>query len=60
MRIFVVDNREQPDPDPGRSVEEVKRLFSDFYPEIATAETVTTQRGDDTVIEFRRRVGTKG
>lgn len=60
MRIFVVDGREQPDPDPGRSVEEVKRLYADFYPEVATADTITAQRGDDTVVEFRRRAGTKG
>lgn len=59
-RIFVVDNREQPDPDPQRPIEGVKAMFADFYPEVATADTVTTPRGDDTVIEFRRRAGTKG
>jgi len=60
MRVFVVDGREMPDPDPSKSVEEVQRHFADFFPEVATAEAQETQRGDDTVINFHRRVGTKG
>ena len=59
-RVFVYDGREHPDPDPSLSVEEVKRIFSDFFPEVANAEVRTTQRGDDEVVEFVRRVGTKG
>lgn len=59
-RVFVYDQREHPDPDPTLSVEEVKQLFADFFPEVATAEVRTTQRGEDTVVEFVRRVGTKG
>lgn len=59
-RVFVYDGRTHPDPDPSLSVEEVKRLFSDFFPEVATAEVRATQRGEDTVHEFVRRVGTKG
>jgi PRTRC genetic system protein C len=59
-RVFVYDGREHPDPDPSLPVEEVKRLFSDFFPEVATAEVRTTQRGEDQVVEFVRRVGTKG
>ncbi len=59
-RVFVYDGREHPDPDPGLSVEEVKASFATFFPEVATAEVKTTQRGDDSVIEFVRRVGVKG
>mgnify|MGYP001615097148 CR=1 FL=1 len=60
MRVFVVDGREFPDPDTGRSVEEVKGMMSDFFPELSNAEVQTTQRGEDQVVEFVRRVGTKG
>ena len=60
VRVFVYDGREHPDPDPSLSVEEVKRIFADFFPEVATSETRTTQRDEDEVVEFVRRVGTKG
>ena len=60
MRVFVYDGREHPDPDPSLPVEEVKKLFADFFPEVATAEVRSTQRGEDMVYEMVRRVGTKG
>lgn len=59
-RIFVYDDREFPDPDPGMSVEEVKRMMTDFFPELSNAEVREHKRGDDTLHEFVRRVGTKG
>jgi len=60
VRIFVYDGREHPDPDPSLSVDQVKETMAGFFPEVATAETRTTQRGEDQVTEFVRRVGTKG
>ena len=59
-RIFVYDNREWPDPDPGLTVDQVKATLSDFFGEVANATVKETKRGDDTVYEFQRRVGTKG
>ena len=59
-RVFVYDGRSFPDPDPSLPVEEVKRIFTDFFPEVATAEMRTAQRDEDEVVEFVRRVGTKG
>ena len=59
-RIFVVDQREMPDPDPSLPIEQVQRLFSDFFPELASATFTQTPRGDDTVVVFDRSVGTKG
>ena len=59
-RVFVYDGREHPDPDPSLPVKDVKRIFADFFPEVATAEVRTTQRDEDEVVEFVRRVGTKG
>ena len=59
-RIFVYDDREFPDPDPEMTVEQVKQTLSDFYGEIANASVKETQRGEDTIFEFQRRVGTKG
>ena len=59
-RIFIYDNREFPDPDPELSVDRVKEDMAAFYPEIATAAVNETKRGDNTVFEFQKRVGTKG
>ena len=60
-RIFVYDGREFPDPDPGLSVEDVRRQLSDFFPELTNAETREERRGDDDVrYTFTRRIGTKG
>ena len=59
-RLFVYDGRTHPDPDPTMTVEQVKETMAAFFPELATAEAQTTQRGEDTVHEFVRRVGTKG
>ena len=59
-RIFIAQEREFPDPDPALSVEEVRRSLADFLPELANAEVVETTRGEDTIFDFRRRVGTKG
>ena len=59
-RIFVYDNREFEDPNPELPVSRVKEDMAAFYPEIATAEVRETKRGDDTVFEFQKRVGTKG
>ena len=49
-----------PDPDPEMSVDQVKATLSDFYGEIANASVKETKRGEDTIYEFQRRVGTKG
>ncbi len=60
MRVFVYDGREFPDPDPKMSVDEVRQSMSNFFPELTNAETRQSKRGDDDIIEFNRRVGTKG
>ena len=59
-RVFVYDDREFPDPDAGMTIDEVKATLSDFYGEIANASVKETKRGEDTIYEFQRRVGTKG
>ena len=59
-RVFVYDNREFADPDPSLSIEQVKASLAAFFGEVATAEVKETQRGEDTVFEFIRRVGVKG
>ena len=59
-RIFVYDDREFADPDPGMTVDEVKASLSDFFGELSNATVKETNRGEDTVYEFQRRVGTKG
>ena len=54
------DDREFPDPDSEMTVDQVKATLSDFYGEIANASVKETKRGEDTIYEFQRRVGTKG
>jgi PRTRC genetic system protein C len=59
-RQFIYDGRTFPDPDPNMSVDEVRQRFTDFFPELANADTKTQQVGSDTVTTFAKRVGTKG
>lgn len=59
-RIFIVDQREFPDPDPALTVEQVREMMATFFPELANATHTERQRGEDTIYEFQRRVGTKG
>ncbi len=59
-RIFVYDNREFEDPDPEMTVEQVKASLADFYGELSNATVSETERGEDTVHTFNKRVGTKG
>ncbi len=59
-RVFVYDSREFPDPDPNMSPEEVRQSMTNFFPELANAETQQSKRGDDDIFEFKKRVGTKG
>ena len=59
-RVFVYDGREFPDPDSNLSVDEVKRMMTDFFPELANAEVKESKRGEDTLYQLVRRVGTKG
>ena len=59
-RIFVYDGREFPDPDPGKSNDEVRQSMTNFFPELANAEITESKRGDDDIVEFRKRVGVKG
>ncbi len=59
-RIFIADGREYPDPDPKLTVAEVQKLLADFLPELHNAEVKTEKRGEDEVIRFEKKVGTKG
>ena len=59
-RVFVYDGREFPDPDPKMSIDEVRQSMTNFFPELANAETETSKRGEDDIIEFKKRVGSKG
>jgi PRTRC genetic system protein C len=59
-RVFVYDAREFPDPDETLSVDDVRKSMSEFFPELANADTREEKRGDDTVYTFTKRIGTKG
>ena len=59
-RIFIVDERQIPDPDPNMTIDQVRDTLANFFPELATAQYTETKRGDDTIFDFQRRVGTKG
>jgi len=66
-RVFVYDGREFPDPDPNLKVDEVRQHMSTYFPELANADTKESKRPSktvegetETIIEFKKRVGTKG
>jgi PRTRC genetic system protein C len=59
-RIFIYDGKEYPDPAPEMPVDEVRQSWTEFFPELANAETKESKRGEDTVYTFAKRVGTKG
>jgi PRTRC genetic system protein C len=59
-RVFVYEGREFPDPDPSKDVEAVKQMMTDFFPELANADTKEVARGEDTLHEFVKKVGVKG
>ena len=59
-RLFTYDGREFPDPDETLSVDDVRKSMSEFFPELANADTREEKRGDDTVYVFTKRIGTKG
>ena len=59
-RVFVYDGREFPDPDPNKTPDEVRQTMVDFFPELANAEIKQASRGEDTLYELVRKVGTKG
>jgi PRTRC genetic system protein C len=67
MRVFVVDGREFPDPNPAWTIEEVRQHMAGYFPELSNAETKESKRPNkdnpavmDDIIEFKKRVGTKG
>ncbi len=60
MRKFIYDGRQFPDPDPNMTPDEVRQSMAQFFPELANAEVIEAKQGDDTVYDFKRRVGTKG
>ncbi|MDP9374598.1 MAG: PRTRC system protein C [Chloroflexota bacterium] len=59
-RVFIVDGRQFPDPDPKLSVGEVRTQFAEFFPDLVNADTREETKGEDTHITFTKRIGTKG
>jgi len=59
-RKFIADSREHPDPDSNQSIEQVRDMMANFLPDLVNATWTTQEKDGDTIIEFQRRVGTKG
>jgi PRTRC genetic system protein C len=59
-RIFSYEHRDFPDPDPDLAVDDVRRMFAEFFPDLTNADVREERRGDDVVYTFARRIGTKG
>lgn len=59
-RLFIYDGRAFPDPDPKLPIDEVRRQLAEFFPELANADAREEQRGEDSVVTFTKRIGTKG
>lgn len=60
IRKFVVEGHVYPDPDPNMTADEVRQDLASMMPELSNAETSTAKDGEDTIVTFRKRVGTKG
>jgi len=58
-RIFIADSRDFPDPDPGKTPEEILRLMVDFMPELNNAKIEQTEKDGILYISFLKTVGTK-
>jgi PRTRC genetic system protein C len=50
-RIFIIDNREFPDPDPNMTVEEVRQYYVTYFAELSNAETKESHRPDPAWIQ---------
>ena len=59
-RKFMYDGKDLGDPDPEKSIDEVRQMHAEFFPELYNAVPDEKKDKDDTVITFTKRVGTKG
>lgn len=59
-RIFIYEGKEFDDPDEKMKPDEVRQMYTEFFPELSNASTDQSKRGEDTVFTFKKRVGTKG
>jgi PRTRC genetic system protein C len=59
-RIFMYDGKPIDDPDPAMSIEEVRQFLANVFWELYNATSTEKKDGEDTVITFAKRVGTKG
>ena len=59
-RIFIYDGRKFPDPDPNLTTDEVRKMMTDFFPELVNAEIKEEKRDENTLISLIRKTGTKG
>ena len=60
-RHFEFHGQRLPDPDPKLSVEDVRTLYAQQFPDIATAAITGPEAvGDKLVYRFTRAIGTKG
>jgi hypothetical protein len=64
-RVFVIDNKEYPDPDadlPITGTRSVQAMYRDYFPgQLDNVDVAQKTRDDGTVeVTFKRRIGTKG
>jgi hypothetical protein len=64
-RVFLIDNKEYPDPDPELPItgtRSVQALYRDYFPgQLDNVDVTQKTRADGTVeVTFKRRIGTKG
>lgn len=59
-RKFIYDGKPLDDPDPSMKIDEVRQSYAEYFPELYNAEHTEKKDGEDTVITFTKRVGTKG
>ncbi len=65
QRVFLIDNKEYPDPDPELPItgtRSVQAMYRDYFPgQLDNVDVVQKTRPDGTLeVTFKRRIGTKG
>ena len=58
-RKFIYNNQELPDINPALSIDDIRKHYADFFPELYNAETGTVTKDGVTYHTFKKRVGDK-
>jgi PRTRC genetic system protein C len=59
-RVFVYESNRVPDWDASQTIEQARAKLSQAYPQLVNAEHTISKEGEDEIVTFSRKIGTKG